>query len=227
MPETPSTFTYPIQRFDRHAIAAGKKYWQINGLRQCGRKRREIFNRQYGTPGACVNHYRHWSDGCRCGSSSLRALYLGHSSRPRGVYVDLGCGDSADSAIAMESKHFAFSVDLLPPSPTGSEYYIHDPGLFIQGDIAERIPFGDSFVDYASCHAVIDLIETEARPNFYAEVFRILKPGGWFAMSLQALVGGYGSNIHGEKSRAREAGFIRYRHNVPGGGSTLLFGKPK
>jgi SAM-dependent methyltransferase len=166
----------------------------------------------------------HLDGKCRCASKSLVALDMPNWGRD-GVFVDLGCGDSADGMIARKFGQYAFGVDLFEPSPmTDWEDYLHPPQIFLKGDICERIPLSDGFVLHAVCHAVIDLIPPDCRLKFFEEVTRILASDGLFALSPARLQQGYGYTHRELVALARQAGMERcpYRDQ-----SVLLFhGKP-
>lgn len=132
----------------------------------------------------------------------MHALFIGHSDRRRGIYVDL-----------------------TPPSDAygPAHYYRHDAPMFVKADMCERIPFDDRQVDYASCHAVIDLMAPDDRTLFFKEVYRILKPNSWFSFSIAKLSMGYGFKNSEEAARAKATGFRRYTHRA---GNALLFFKP-
>lgn len=206
-------------QFDRKKAFEAKSWPTLHRLRVRGALRRQhFFNRSYRCERGCQSS-EHWNRKCKCASDSLVALMMGHSQRERGVYVDLGCGNSADTMIAREIGHYAYGVDLIAPSDPyflgdshmGDFYLKGDRPLFFRADICERIPFEDGTVDYASSHAVIDLIPPNDRAKFFSEVFRILKPGGYFSFMGAKLKEGYGFSESLEKQRARACGFRYWR----------------
>lgn len=181
-------------------------------LRQAGRRRRFLYS-------ICRVHNRHLTDPRyrRYTSSSFDALSL--RARERGIYLDLGCGDSADALVASRLGYDAYGLDLFPPSD--EHVKPEDIAQFIQADVAERIPFPDSSVAAASSHAMIDLIEPDARLGFYSEVYRVLTAGGLFSLFGIELVNGHGFLPAKEHERCLRAGFERVGSN----GTAAIFQK--
>lgn len=126
----------------------------------------------------------------------------------KGKYLDLGCGDSADSSVAaLEFGMESTSIDLFPPSMTHGSYPERAEFTFIQSDIVECIPVEPNSINYASCCAVIDLLSPEDRPKFYQNVFSSLAPGGIFFMSIIRLLRGWGIDGKTEQGSLISAGF--------------------
>jgi SAM-dependent methyltransferase len=208
-----STYSYKYemsQRFDRATFSPDGNPVHaaiLRRLRKPGRGRRWWFGLRGDGWRFHFPHHR----GC-CASAGLHALDL-HARAP-GVYVDLGCGDSADAAVAAEQGHTTFGVDLFPPAP--GDVRPEDVAQFRQGDVARRIPFPGDFINYATSQAVIALIEPEARVGFYAEVHRTLAPGGLFALNGLHLANGYGFDRAAERRRCKIAGleYVDYRTTV-------------
>lgn len=133
-------------------------------------------------------------------SSAMQNLQMDTS----GFFADFGAGDSADCLIAKNLGYAVEGFDLFPTS--GS----HRPALTI-ADIAEHIPLPDESVDLAVCQAMIDLIEPEARINFYKEAYRVMKTGGQLSILFQSLKRGWGFSSIEEMDKMRTAGFKRLR----------------
>jgi SAM-dependent methyltransferase len=118
-----------------------------------------------------------------------------------GLFLDAGCGDSPDALLAVRYLGFksAIKVDLYPIKQA-NRFVERDlakaegkTGRFIQSDVCDMTgQVEDSSVSLIGCNAMIDLIEPEARPLFYAEAWRVLKPGGLLAISYIPLAAGYG-----------------------------------
>lgn len=131
----------------------------------------------------------------RYGSGALKMLPQFESKR--GVYVDLGCGDSPDTVIASQLGYLAYGFDLFPPAGDADKRCnVH----FQRADVAERLPPADNSVDFVTSNAMIDLIPKDERTGLYKEVFRILKPGGVFVQIGIILHCGHGYTV-GEESR--------------------------
>lgn len=115
------------------------------------------------------------------------------------VLLDLGCGDSNDRLIAHHRGVTAYGVDLLPPLKRTTD-------RFIRAD-ARRLPFANSSVNAAICQALVSLIPPDDRFHFYAEVFRVLKPRGYFSLVFCRLADGWAINSTYESARLTHLGF--------------------
>lgn len=170
--------------FDPVSSSDDKTY--LSALRRIGRRRLL----EYGASGVGF-----------CSCSQAFGAVAGMPNSGSGIYLDLGCGDSPDVLIAASWGFEAFGLDLFPPS---------SPRLlphFKYADVAERLPFDDDTVSAASSHAMVDLIEPNARDGFFREVFRVFKRGGKLAIQITPLKHGHGINVSTERQRAILVGF--------------------
>jgi SAM-dependent methyltransferase len=117
----------------------------------------------------------------RSSPSTAYAALKGKLSRGN-ILLDVGCGDSYDRQIATSRGVIAYGVDLLPPLKRTSD-------RFIRAD-ARRLPFANKSVDAVICQAMVSLIPPDDRFCFYTEVFRVLKPYGWFSIVFCRLTDG-------------------------------------
>lgn len=147
---------------------------------------------------------------------------------PKGVFVDAGCGWSADALIASYAgytKSYKLDVHPLKDRNNIGEARLRkaetEQGVkFIQHDICERWPFKDNSVDLISCNAMIDLVPEEDRQLFYKEAHRVLKPGGQLSISVVNLKNGYGTDTFIERDRCTMPGWgigFELERNYPGG----------
>jgi SAM-dependent methyltransferase len=147
-------------------------------------------------------------------STSLR--YLMDSAMSCGenkgeAYIDFGCGESGDRFIAHRLGYQSVGMDLFPPMFTEQE--TKSPG-FIIGDIAEPLPFADFQFTYATCHAVIALLQRDERARFYQEVYRCMKIGGVFVLTGAHLKNGYGFDLDTERYRLLKSTDFDYVRTV-------------
>lgn len=149
-----------------------------------------------------LNRLRGYGSGRRFPSTALSWIKPKQSGQY--IFLDLGCGDSRDWVWAKDKYGFLISkrIDLFHPRIDRLDIQEHKD--FIQGDIAERIPYPNGMVDTAISQAVLDLIEPSARSQFFQEVNRVLKPGGVFACYMQWLQPGWGFDYNEELARAKE-----------------------
>lgn len=119
------------------------------------------------------------------------------------IVLDVGCGESADCALVSQLGCFGIGLDLFSP-----DFPLDAPesGAYLRGD-ARRLPLVDGSVDVVLCHAMIALLSPWDRWGFYAEAWRVLKPGGLFAETGLALTGGSKFSTSREDWRLKESGF--------------------
>jgi len=204
------TTQYEQERFDKTNPT------RLYSLRCMGRSRRHRFINRHGS----CNHTGPHTN-CRCASTSLSYLSY-YMAQRKGVYIDFGCGDSPDAAIASDAGHYAYALDLVPPSESYQPSTIYNLGRFFKGDITGNMNnFGSGFADYASCHAVISLMRPYERIDFYHNVLSILRHGGLFAFTINQLRDGWKCNTSEECRVMQEIGF-RFKHK----GTTPLAYKP-
>lgn len=205
-----------VEKFDRHATVApsylgrlrNKGYWRAwDYLRYLGRD--SLYHRSVAFREA------RWA--------------------PKGVFVDAGCGYSADALIASAAGYAkGYKIDLFPLKGW-NEYLERDMRQaekernirFIQGDICERQNIPDNSVDLICCNAMIDLVPQEDRVLFYKEAYRMLKPGGQLSICVVRLVNGHWTDIFEERDRCTMPGWgvgFKLERNYSGG---FIMEKPK
>lgn len=98
-----------------------------------------------------------------------------------GVYVDVGCFDSIMPVLLAERY---------PKSKIHALDYAYEmikflaarfPKVYYQVGDCYELPYADSSVDYVVAGELIEHLEDPAK--FVAEALRVLKPGGWLAIS--------------------------------------------
>ena len=142
------------------------------------------------------------------GRPSISMQNLQITLKPRSLVVDFGCGDSGDRCLLAKDGHRAIGLDLFPPT--------HQYGLpknrrnqpeFVLADMRHPLPFRQSSIDGAICHAMIDLLRHEEREFFYKECFRVLRKGAKLALSGVNLKHGFGFIELEERVRCCQSGF--------------------
>lgn len=102
---------------------------------------------------------------------TLEALQLSENS----TVLDLACGTGDFTWALHKHGHTGIGIDL----SHGMMAAAPKPGRFVQGDLLQ-LPVADASVDAAVCgYALRNLLEL---PPFFAELARVVKPGGRIAL---------------------------------------------
>ncbi len=121
-----------------------------------------------------------------------QALGVGNPVRaaalaPGEVVIDLGCGGGIDTILAAHAvapDGRAIGLDMLPEMLAAAARNAEAAGVtnveWLRGEI-EAIPLPDASVDVVISNGVINLSPRKSRA--FAEVFRILRPGGRMAVA--------------------------------------------
>ena len=100
--------------------------------------------------------------------------------------LDMGCGTGRETAALQlhYPKAIITGLDLSEGMLAyARSHYLLEIGIWIQGDI-ERMPFTNNTFDLAFSSLAIQWCESLG--NVLVEVYRVLKPGGWFLFSTLA-----------------------------------------
>lgn len=109
------------------------------------------------------------------------------------IVLDLGSGAGLDAMIAaplVGAKGKIVGVDLTPSMVARAQKNVSatgvDNAVFLEGDI-EQLPIEDSSIDVVISNCTINLVPNKVRA--YAEIARVLRPGGRFIISDVVTVG--------------------------------------
>ncbi len=108
------------------------------------------------------------------------------------VIVDVGCGSGRYIETIRDKNGIAIGLDLSDAVEAASEIFAKDPNVLIcQADVLQS-PIRPDSVD--GVFSVGVLHHTANPKNGFSEMVKILKPGGWIALSVYGL-GGYYDNF--------------------------------
>jgi len=150
---------------------------------------------------------RGWARLCQMSpSKNLEYLLPAMVQKRGGIFVDCGCGDSADAVIATKYGYSSYAFDLFEPDKEKSfnhrdknvnyvipfEIYQKTKNLyFILQDICENWKLPQK-ADFISSYAMITLLNFEDRILFYQQAYKNLKRKGILIIHYPWLVSGYG-----------------------------------
>lgn len=145
--------------------------------------------------------------------------------------LDVGCNVGALLQCASELGYKELrGIEINPQAAiiAKTKFSEHSNCSIIQGS-ADHIPFDNNSVDVATCCEVLEHVPSDLRPQVISEIYRILKPGasfiitvpaaGWFAFLDPAnwrlafpKIFDILSKI--VKGKGREAGFVGQKHGI-------------
>lgn len=99
-----------------------------------------------------------------------------------GIYIDVGCFDSIMPILLAERdpKNKVWAIDYAPKMIGFLQQRF--PNVFYEcEDVSKKLPFEDNFADYIAAGEFIEHLTDPA--VFIKECMRVLKPGGWLAIS--------------------------------------------
>lgn len=126
-------------------------------------------------------------DGARQWALGVGNPLAAAAPRPGEDVLDLGCGGGIDTllaAAAVRPGGRAVGVDLLPAMVARSRSHAAEAGLdnaaFVEAEF-EDLPLPDGSFDVAVSNGTVNL--TARKSRVLAETFRVLRPGGRFALA--------------------------------------------
>lgn len=196
--------------FDRHDLEKSEK--MLGRLRGIGRRRRWNFDGGKYDSGH-PNRYH----GVRSTAFTELHAARGFSDKNQGIFWDAGCGESADADIALVTGYSkSYATDLFPPLNPYTKFKAE----FMLGDICEKTPIRKSSVDAVCSNWVTPLMCQADRVLFYKEVWRVLKPGGYFSVA-----GDMMSSSHPEETPTRQTTYfqiVKEKERLEGLGFVVL-----
>jgi len=98
----------------------------------------------------------------------------------RGAALDVGCGAGREAVFLAQCGFDTIGVDISPKAIEIATERATDAGVkadFRVGSFFE-LPVDDQSIDFVNDRGALHLVPESERPNFAAEIFRVLKPGG-------------------------------------------------
>ncbi len=115
------------------------------------------------------------------GEPRFRQLALeGLTLHPDSKILDLCCGSGQATAYLVQSSHNVTGLDASPLSLNRARTNVPQAS-YIEA-FAENIPIGDNEFDLVHTSAALHEMEAEQLQQILQEVYRVLKPGGTFAL---------------------------------------------
>ncbi|MBO0349323.1 class I SAM-dependent methyltransferase [Phormidium pseudopriestleyi FRX01] len=116
------------------------------------------------------------------GESRFRQLALeGLTLHPETKILDLCCGSGQATAYLVQSSHNVTGLDASPLSLSRARKNVPQAS-YIEA-FAENIPIGESEFDLVHTSAALHEMDPEQLGQILLEVYRVLKPGGTFAIA--------------------------------------------
>jgi SAM-dependent methyltransferase len=137
--------------------------------------------------------------------------------RPGSAVLDVGCGDGRMTKALLEHGARVLGCDLDMPALTRSARAISSPDLvaIVQGD-ARHLPFGDQVFGLVvfAFNGLDFIVPSSGRVQALQEIHRVLRPGGYFALSSHNFLGAMLSP-RGMRSRREWGWRLRYLSSRP------------
>lgn len=94
--------------------------------------------------------------------------------------LDVGCGGGYACEFLSRRGAVVFGTDIMAESINEAADHASHENLKIEYHLctAERLPFGDQTMDVVTCFDVLEHIPN--KDQTISEIYRVLKPGGWF-----------------------------------------------
>jgi SAM-dependent methyltransferase len=96
-------------------------------------------------------------------------------------FLDLGCGKGELLTLLREDFGEVFGCDPSPGMLEAGRLSANGIQTRVQSD-PQALPFEDASLDFITAVCVYHHVTPDLRPGLTAEVRRVLKPGGWFAI---------------------------------------------
>lgn len=107
-----------------------------------------------------------------------------------GKILDLGSGQGQDSRYFAEQGYEVVSADLedfaLELNRSKRPHAIGDKITIAKLDMREKFPFSQGSFDVVYAHLSLHYFNDQDTKNIFAEIFRVLKPGGTFAFCVNS-----------------------------------------
>ena len=115
------------------------------------------------------------------GEGRFRRLALeGLTISPETAVLDLCCGSGQTTQVLVERSRQVTGLDASPFSIKRAQHNV--PQAEYVEAFAEAMPFADNHFDLVHTSVAMHEMEPDQRQKIFGEVYRVLKPGGSFAM---------------------------------------------
>jgi len=140
---------------------------------------------------------------------------LARPDRPSGGVLDVGCGNGIATAFLAEHFHPAVGLDIALGATRQARELTKDRGVEAAFVVAEapRLPFRDRAFGLVFDRGCLQAVPREAWPAYFAEVDRLLTPGGMLQLfvskpvrPMPSLLSPYGVRARVRKMTGRRSG---------------------
>lgn len=124
-----------------------------------------------------------WSDNYKEKGERLLTIIRTHSIVNKGRFLELGCGAGNITLFMAENGFEAYGIDIIPEAINWAKERMKGLSAkadFCVGSVVELKPYTDSFFDLVWDEACLHCVIGPDRAVCLANIFRIVKPGGFF-----------------------------------------------
>jgi SAM-dependent methyltransferase len=169
-------------------------------------------------------HRRRGASGLDAPHLELRNLFCAEmSAHPHGAVADLGCGQGLDALVFASTGMAVTALDFSPEAIgkvrdlAGKKAGI----VAVQHDLSRPLPFGEDSFDGVYSHLALHYFDDRTTREIFAEIGRVLRPGGPFVFSVKSTDDMYfgtgdriGPNIYCRNGHLRHFFSIEYTRDL-------------
>ena len=124
-----------------------------------------------------------WSDNYKEKGEALLKMMQSHNIPNKGRFLELGCGAGNMTLFMAENDFEAYGIDIIPEAIDWAKDRIKGMSVsadFRLGSVVALDSYSDNFFDFVRDGACLHCIIGSDRVECFANIFRVVKPGGFF-----------------------------------------------